>query len=169
MYNLYSEVLNKTDILSLNNVILGDNFPWYYSPATVVSKDNNFMFTHIFVKEQKVNSDFYWLLEPLLNFINLKKPYDKIERIKANLYTNQGKNIKQKSHYDYIENDKNCFIALFNLITCDGGTVIESDNITSNANQLIIFNNVKHYGITQKDSPVRVAINFNFMKTEEKK
>jgi hypothetical protein len=166
MYNLYSEVLNKTDILSLNNIILGDNFPWYYNPSTVVSKDNNFMFNHIFVKEQKVNSDFYWLLEPLLNFINLKKPYDKIERIKANLYTNQGKNIKQKSHYDYIENDKNCFIALFNLITCNGGTVIENKTVKSKQNDLIIFDNVKHYGITQSDTSTRVSINFNFLTGE---
>ena len=48
----------------------------------------------------------------------------------ANLNTKKNKPFNQPSHYDYIKDDKNCFIGLFNLDTCNGGTVIENKKIT---------------------------------------
>jgi hypothetical protein len=148
------------------DTMLSDNFPWFFYSGIATQGDGNFMFTHIFFIENKINSSFYFLLEPILKFIEKKRSFKKIERIKANLYTNKNKPLNQPSHYDYIKEDKNCFIALFNLDTCNGGTVIENKTIKSKQNDLIIFDNVEHYGITQSDTPTRISINFNFLTGE---
>tara|TARA_R110002020_G_scaffold211620_1_gene417855 strand:+ start:429 stop:920 length:492 start_codon:yes stop_codon:yes gene_type:complete len=159
----YKNVLSWEDIRTMNEVMLGDSFPWYFYPNTVIKQDNNFMFVHMFVRNTKINSDFFYLLEPLLNYINEKKPYEKIERVKANLYTNQNKNIKHGSHHDLEKDNKNGFISLFNLTTCNGSTIIDNKKHLSKKNELMIFDNVEHYGITQTDTQSRVCINFNFL------
>ena len=167
MFKVHSQILKDSDLKQIHDTMLGDNFPWFFYPDTAMQGDGHFMFTHMFFLKNKINSDFYFLLEPILNFIKDKKSYNKIYRIKANLYTNKDKPLNQPSHYDYIKDNKNCFIALFNLITCNGGTVIEDKKIKSKQNDLIIFDNVEHYGITQSDTPTRVSINFNFLTGEQ--
>tara|TARA_R100000742_G_C4207006_1_gene34450 strand:+ start:102 stop:596 length:495 start_codon:yes stop_codon:yes gene_type:complete len=160
MVKVYSQILEDSYMKQLHDTMLGEDFPWFFYPDTAVQGDGRFMFTHIFFIRNTINSSFYFLLEPILKFIKEKKNYEEIYRIKANLYTIKNKPLNQPSHYDYIKDDKNCFIALFNLDTCNGGTVIENKKIKSKKNELIIFDNVEHYGITQSDTTTRVVINF---------
>jgi len=166
LFKVYSQVLEDSYMKQMYDIMLGDDFPWFFYPGIATQGDGDFMFTHMFFLRNKINSSFYFLLEPILKFIKEKKNYEKIYRIKANLYTNKDKPINQPSHYDYVKDDKKCFIALFNLDTCNGGTVIENKTVKSKQNNLIIFDNVKHYGITQSDTSTRVSINFNFLTGE---
>ena len=51
--------------------------------------------------------------------------------------------------------------ALHSLAPGHGKTVIGDQQIESVANQLVIFENVPHYGTVQTDTDTRVVINFN--------
>jgi hypothetical protein len=88
-------------------------------------------------------------------------------RIKSNLYTNQGKNIEMQPHTDYVDLDYDFKTCVFNLTTCNGGTVLLVDDkevlIPSVENQLIVMNgNISHFGITQTDKATRLVLNYNF-------
>ena len=53
-------------------------------------------------------------------------------------------------------------IRVYHVNTCNGYTVIEDTEIRSEENQLVLFDNVSHYGTVQTDTDTRVVINFNF-------
>ncbi len=53
-------------------------------------------------------------------------------------------------------------IGVFHVNACNGLTVIGDERIPSRDNQLVLFDNVPHYGTTQTDTDTRVVINFNF-------
>ena len=62
-------LLKDSDLKQIHDTMLGDNFPWFFYPDTAMQGDGHFMFTHMFFLKNKINSDFYFLLEPILNFI----------------------------------------------------------------------------------------------------
>ena len=81
----------------------------------------------------------------------------------AVLYTNQGREIRHPTHVD-VPLDSGVSdkfrIAVFHVNTCNGKTVIGDQAIESVENQLIVFENVPHYGTVQTDTDTRVVINF---------
>ena len=52
-------------------------------------------------------------------------------------------------------------IGVYHLNACNGFTVIGEQKIPSRENQLILFDNVSHYGTVQTDTDIRVVLNFN--------
>ena len=86
-----------------------------------------------------------------------------VSRIRAVLYTNQGEAIQHPTHVD-VPLDSGVSdkfrIAVFHVNTCNGMTVIGDQEVKSEANQLIVFENVPHYGTVQTDTDTRVVINF---------
>ena len=98
-------------------------------------------------------------------------PFQQVMKLKLNLYPNQGKKRVHAKHvdvYEGYEKDKRITTSVFNFHTSNGATVVEIDgkknNITSKANQLILFDNTWHYGITQSDIPRRIVLNMNVLK-----
>ena len=90
--------------------------------------------------------------------------FDKFLRIKANLYTNQGKKIKHRKHHDWTDANnkphKDVKICILNFTSCNGVTVIEDKEVQSKENQMIFFSNTEeHYGITQDDKDLRILLN----------
>ena len=88
----------------------------------------------------------------------------KFLRIKANLYTNQGKKIKHRKHHDWTDGnnkpDEEVKICILNFTTCNGATVIKDKEVKSKENQMIFFSNTdEHYGITQDDKDSRILLN----------
>ena len=85
-------------------------------------------------------------------------------RCKANLYTNQTQPIHYKDHVDQADYEKNnVMIAIFSVGESNGGTVIGNEFYESEKNQLIVFDNIPHHGVSQTDSQTRICINFNFL------
>ena len=102
--------------------------------------------------------------EPIKYFISQESNFTKFLRIKANLYTNQGKKIKHRKHHDWTDAnnkpDKDVKICILNFTSCNGGTVIKDKEVQSKENQMIFFNNTdEHYGITQDDVDSRILLN----------
>ena len=93
------------------------------------------------------------------NLINTEYVCD---RIKANLYTNQGKQIKHNFH---IDTEQKHIVALYSVNENNGYTELETgEKIKSKRNRLTIFDgSIKHKSVTQDNTNFRINYNFNFM------
>jgi hypothetical protein len=147
----------------IRDLFLTERLPWHYNNR-VVSDKPQFMFTHTFFNNgRSTNSPFFGPIRAMLDLIQQKRRFIGVARIKANLYTNQGTPIQHPTHYDVppgsAESDKFC-IGVYHVNQCNGFTVIGDQEIRSRDNQLILFDNVSHYGTVQTDTDTRVVINF---------
>ena len=157
-YQIIDNALSKQDFLNIKNTIYSNNFSWYFSNIIASENDNkNFYFIHCFYDYFVPKSDFVSILNPILNIL---KPNSLI-RIKANLYPNLGKEIKNDMHTDkpYIHKG-----ALFYINTKNGFTELEDGSkIESIENRLLLFDSSKKHRSTHcTDKKSRVNINFNY-------
>ena len=171
----YKNVLPELFFNKLLATISANTFPWYFQENTIdVSESkNNFMFTHMLAavdptiledSPMEEKSGWFKTFEPIQYFINKEFKIKKLMRMKLNLYTNQQLKIKHESHVDYpTKINQGIKTAIFNFTSCNGGTNINNKIVKSEANELHIFDNeVKHFGIVQTDTPVRMVLNINW-------
>lgn len=165
MTEIYQNFLPESHYRVIHELFMTERLPWHYNDR-VVTTERQFMFTHGFMDNGKlINPHFFEPIRAMLDLIQLKKRFIGVSRVKANLYTNQGKVITHPAHFDIPPDagisDKVC-IGVYHVNTCNGYTVIGDERIKSEANQLILFDNVSHFGTVQTDTDTRVVINFNF-------
>lgn len=147
----------------IRDLFMTEKLPWHFNDR-VVTTEQQFMFTHGFMEDgQVVNGHFFEPVRAMLQYIQQKRNFIGVSRIKANLYTNQGIAIKHPPHHD-IPLDSGVadkfFVAVYHVNTCNGLTVIGDEAFSSVENQIVIFDNVSHYGTVQTDTDTRVVINF---------
>lgn len=163
MTDVYQNFLPPQHFADLKRLMMTNMLPWYFTDR-VVSTEKHFMFGHTFMENgQVVNPKFFEPVRGMLLPMQDKVKFIGVSRIRAVMYTNQGKEIVHPTHVD-IPLDSGVSdkfrIAVFHLNTCNGKTVIGDESIESKENQLIIFKNVPHYGTVQTDSDTRVVLNF---------
>ena len=163
MTAVYKNFLPQAHYQIIKDLFLTERLPWHYNDR-VVSDTPQFMFTHTFFNNGRpTNSPFFGPIRAMLDLIQRKRRFIGVARIKANLYTNQGAPVQHPAHYDVppgsTESDKFC-IGVYHVNRCNGLTVIGDKEIQSRDNQLILFDNVSHYGTVQTDTNTRVVINF---------
>lgn len=155
--------LDKKDFENIRDVMMSPWFAWYYNDGVTYSnekhKKNNFQFTHSFYYKNEKSNRFN-LLQPLLN----KLEPIVLARIKANLGTKTEKHIKFGYHVDY--KDSKLTTAIFYLNDNNGYTEFKrGEKIKSKANRFVEFaSDLFHQGVSQTDTKIRVAINFNYFK-----
>ena len=68
MFKVEDNYLSIEDHLVLKTIMESDNFPWYYRKGKVTIKDKlfDYQFVHIFYKDNIVNSDFFYRLDPII-------------------------------------------------------------------------------------------------------
>ena len=153
--------LNETDYKNLKNIMLGGDFPWYFNDKVADMNDQDkfhFYWTHTFFKQDGgVTSSFYKILDPILKKLKFKA----LIRIKANLFSNQGKIVEHEDHSDFPFAHKG---ALFSLNTCNGSTILKNNTkISSIANRMLLFDpSIPHRSSTCTDENTRVNININY-------
>ena len=180
-------VLSSNHYEKLESAMTSDEFPWYFSPPHLKSEfqpneANLWHFTHSIFDERQssiihggmrgdknvfsqYNSSIAKECEIILNFMETTYGPSQLLRCKANLYTNQTQPIHYKDHVDQADYEKNnVMIAIFSVGESNGGTVIGNEFYESEKNQLIVFDNIPHHGVSQTDSQTRICINFNFLK-----
>ena len=140
---------------------------WFYQSESLFDvNDQSFLFQHAiyFEKEWTGTQPVINVINPMVWAIQEHLEFKKLSRIKANLTTNQTKQILHPWHRDmsWPNSEKNK-VAIYHVNTCNGYTQIGERKIKSEENQLIIFDNVSHCYTTPTDVPVRVVINFNFI------
>jgi len=166
---VYRNMLPNKEFKDLKEYFFSANFPWYYNSNVVysdkdgISEDKkNFQFTHAFYMNDRINSEHFKILTPLLKIIN---PLT-VVRIKANLLIRTPKNIEHGYHTDYDKNSHKLTTGIFYLNTNDGYTKFKNNKIVkSEANKYIEFEGQEsHTGSTCTDENIRVVINFNYIK-----
>ena len=164
-YTLKNNFLNQADYENIKNTILGEEFPWYFQYGVAVSKnierasgEEEYLMGHTFFREhQGITSSFYKILDPILKKLKFKA----LIRIKANLYSNQGKIVEHDDHSDFPFSHKG---ALFSLNTCNGFTILKNNTkIKSVANRMLLFDpSTPHHSSTCTDAKMRCNININY-------
>jgi hypothetical protein len=158
MYEVIDNFLPEQELKSIQDVILGADFPWFFvnAIANLGEVVENYYFTHIFYR-RTINSDHYNILNPILERLNVKA----LIRAKANLFPNINKYIVDNKHVDHTFEHKG---AMFYLNTNNGGTILEDGTkIDSVENRILIFDSSKPHSSTNcTDAKRRVNINFNY-------
>ena len=148
--------LKKEELQSIKNLLLSDNFSWFYSNTQVkADKDCSFFF-HSFFHNNRANSNHLDVLQPILN--NLK-PIALIN-IRANLMVK-----KPDSNSSYHIDSQGARTAIFYVNTNNGFTEFKESKkkIKSVENRILIFpSGLTHRAIGQTDTDRRIVINFNY-------
>lgn len=160
-YKVIDNVLDKETLSTMQSILLGNNFPYYFmSVVTGVDNDkellNHSFFGHLLYSNyQPTNA--YGVIKPLLDYIKPKS----LIRAKINLYTKTEEIIVHKAHvdFDYEHNG-----ALFYVNNNDGYTLLEDGTkIESVENRLLLFKSYKkHSSTTCTNEKIRVNININY-------
>ena len=99
MFEIKDNFLSIDDHIILKTIMESNDFSWFFNDHKVKKGENKlffYQFTHTFYKNDNVNSDFFFRLEPLLTKIK----YKSLVRIKANLNPISNKIVEFDSHND---------------------------------------------------------------------
>jgi len=160
---VHDNFLSEKDFLFLESNIIQEYFPWYFNNYKIVNESKqiyDFQFTHTLYNNFQIKSDYFNLIEPILEKI---KPVALI-RIKLNLTTVFKEIINYPFHTDILTNT-NTKTGIFYLNTNNGQTIFENgDKIESIKNRFIEFpSGLKHAATTHTNSKTRIVINFNWV------
>ena len=160
---IYQDFLPAAHFADIQRLFMTNVIPWYFTDR-VVSTEKHFMFGHTFMEDgQIINPRYFEPVRGMLLPMQQKLAFIGVSRVRAVLYTNQGREIRHPTHVD-VPLDSGVSdkfrIAVFHVNTCNGKTVIGDQSIESVENQLVIFENVPHYGTVQTDTDTRAVINF---------
>lgn len=151
--------LEKSIFEKIENILMGNNFPWFYSPHISDDKDvGDYFYFHKLYNENNQTSNFFNdIAIPLLGGLKFKK----IIRIKINAYQKKLKILEHGFHTDYEEPHK---VALFYLNTNNGYTLFKNGKkIESKANRILLFDgSQEHKSASQTDTNLRVTIVINY-------
>ena len=162
-YKILDDFLPQQDFELLKQELVdGNDFPWFYYPSitTPDAEEENFQFVHnLFVTNSGINSQHFFLVEPFLKKLNP----DILLRVKANLGTKTPLHIEGGWHSDF--GNFQCRTGVFYLNTNNGYTLFEDGTkVESVENRFVHFDSrLRHTGVSQTDTKVRVLINFNFI------
>ncbi len=150
--------LEKTDFKNLQNIILGDNFPWYFNDFKSDGVDiANYQFTHTIIRNGQVTSDFIRYIDCFFKKINTSE----FKRIKLNLTTRTEKIFNHKFHTDF----KDCTTSIFYFNTTNGKTTFKTgEEVDCVENRMITFNsNLEHAAMSHTNEKIRVVMNLNYL------
>jgi hypothetical protein len=158
MYEVIDNFIAKNNLEDLKNILMTDDFPWFFSQNVNSGDTNNFYFTHTFFCNSNVNSTYFFIVKPILNKLNIKH----LIRVKGNLYPKTEQLENHGQHIDYDFEHKG---AIFYINTNNGFTVLEDGTkIESVENRLLIFDAYKMHNSTNcTDQKIRMNINFNYI------
>ena len=140
--------------------ILDRNFAWYYQKSKVVDNDNEEQFTHLFYKNNSIQTEQqnFDLLKPILDKLNVNK----LLRVKLNLQIKEEKIRPTLFHTD--NTIDNATTAIFYLNTNNGKTLFRDSEVESVANRIVIFpSHLEHAGTTHTDTKYRIVLNINYL------
>lgn len=168
---IIKDLLPQSYKKEIQDALLGDEFPYYLNKNILPDvKESSSQFTHTLYREDKIESNAFNLIKPMIYFIEDKTntSLKKIQRIKINLRTKTiNDNYELNIHKDMNEDNYKSFLYYVN--DSDGDTLFFDDNnkiidsITPKENLGIFFNsNIKHTSQAPINNDYRVVINFIF-------
>ena len=83
-YKIIDNFLSEQELNNIKEVIFGNSFSWFLKPYVAYESDTkDCYFIHTFYQENTVNSNTIFILQPIIEKLNIKA----LIRIRANLYT----------------------------------------------------------------------------------
>ena len=176
---IYDNFLTDEEFFELKKVFYGHGefasmIPWYYSDSKAYKDSdknicttamNNFQFTHHFYVNHNAASEYFYLIQPMIDFFD---PIS-ILRIRANLTVASDNNTEHFGlHTDagvLEDKDIGYTTAIFYVNSNNGKTLFEDGTeVLSVENRLLVFDGkLKHTATTHSDTKTRCVINFNYI------
>ena len=154
--NICKNFIDKKKSNEIEKYFLSGSFPWYYAKNTTTTINKSYMF-HSFFNNNQINSNDFYLIEPILNKLKPKN----ILNIRANLCLRRP--MKCKWHCDEWTKDLKHKTAIYYVNTNNGFTEFKTKKIKCIKNTIVTFDaNNKHRAILQTDKDARMVINFNY-------
>ena len=158
MIEVIDNFLPEEEFKSIQSLMMGGKFKWFYSKGRTREDDGKYLMVHMFYQpEVGPNSKHINIWNTFMNKVEAKK----CERIKANLTFRTPTIEPALFHIDYPDGKT----AVFYINTNDGYTEFESGvRVSSVANRACIFDsNLKHRGTTHAEGDQqRIVVNFNY-------
>ena len=161
MITIIDNFLTTQEHSDLEDAVLGEFFPWFYSAyksSPKRSEDDFFQFSHLIYDRDTGRSKEYKHLEPLLNKMNIES----LRRVKLNITTRDAKANKLFGyHTDFNSGDS--LTAIYYINETNGKTFFEFEDVLGLENRLIKFPvSFKHSGGTHTDKKIRAVVNINY-------
>lgn len=140
-----------------------NDFPWFLNQEKTMTSSElyNYQFTHLFYNSFEKTSNYFFLIDPIINKIN---PIS-IIKIKANLTTFFENQFQYDFHTDY---DYPCYTAVYYINSNNGYTLFnDGTKIESIENRIAVFDSdILHTAVSSNDSKYRCVININYIGRE---
>ena len=158
MIQIIDDFLPEEEFKSIQSLMMGKEFNWFYKDGLTYEDDGLFYMIHMFYQpEVGPNSEHIDIWKTFMNKVGAKK----CERIKANLTFKTPTIEPALFHIDYSDMKT----AIFYINTNNGYTEFENGvRVNSVANRVCIFDsNLFHCGTTHSEGDhQRVVVNFNY-------
>ena len=158
MIEIIDNFLPEEEFKSIQSLMMGGQFNWYYCKGRSTEDDGLFLLIHMFFQpELGANSKHINIWNTFMNKVEAKK----CTRIKANLTFKTPTIEPGPFHRDYAD----IKTAIFYINTNNGYTEFESGvRVSSVENRVCIFDsNLKHQGTTHTEGDhQRIVVNFNY-------
>jgi hypothetical protein len=159
---IFKDVLEKEEFEKIKDFFMDVNTSWFYQSKMIISskKEDRGFFSHALFHNNRITSDAYNLILPLLEKLNAGP----IIGIRANLNIKSDKQYFCDFHTD--GNYEEALTAIYYLNKNNGYTEFDDKDKTkvySEPNKLAVFNcKLKHRMVSQTDENRRLLININY-------
>ena len=158
-YDLKENLIDEKYLKDIELMLTSNVFNWYIQPNVSIGTDElyNFYLAHTFFGDDKINSDQFVNMMPLIGKIKMSKLF----RLKANLYAKTDKIIEHAKHIDYDTPGKT---AVFYVNDNNGFTNLNDETkIESKKNRLLTFDNeILHNSSTCTNCKYRLTVVINY-------
>lgn len=165
MIEVVDNFLTVEEFNTLRGIILGDNFPWYFSASSVSDGDNCPQFSHKCYDDLQPLSNTWHDIQPVIRRL---WPMGMM-RAKFNATPRTSKIVEKPLHYDITSDLEgiqplDTKICIYYINNNDGYTYFESGRrIESVANRAVLFSGKeKHAGTSCTNDELRVVLNINY-------
>jgi len=156
---IFKNYIDSETFNTMKDVMLSEDFIWFFRSSQVSWEDKDYSeyFSHTFYVDEKINSDSYKLMLPVIDKLKPKA----LIQMRANLVVQKHDHFKSEFHTDF---DFKCNTAIFYLNTNNGYTEFENGEIVKcEENTLVTFDSqIKHRAVSQTDTKQRVVVNINY-------
>ena len=158
MIKIIDNFLSEEEFKSIQSLMMGREFNWFYSHGRVDVDDGSFNMVHMFYQpDVGKNSQYINMWNNFMHKVEAKK----CTRIKANLTFRTSEPEPSSYHTDY----EDMKTAIFYINTNNGYTEFENGvRVNSVSNRVCIFDsNLNHRGVTHTEGDQqRIVVNFNY-------
>jgi len=178
------DIISKELQETIKNTLLGQNFNWFFIPdiTNVRSKQNRPGLRHLFVVEERINSDYHNLVLPIIENSCKKINFNYTKIVNGRSFLQLPLLLKDRTidtpHIDIYQKH---LVVLYYVMDSDGDTVIYNEKykneksipyfedmkvykrVTPKQGRVVIFNGLHWHTAEQPKDNVRCIINYNLI------